>query len=109
MLREQVPNHSSLIYADANSFTRDILQGIFQPLITNINDLVKAQVDSVRIKRMEESHAKSKEIKVGLSIFCSQRSSHVEGDLPGWRLWIQRLPARVSEKSSSRHSSYSTI
>ena len=43
---------------------REILEGIFQPLVANINELVKSQVDSVRIKRMEESHAKGKEIKV---------------------------------------------
>ena len=47
-----------------NFSSRETLQGIFQPLVTNINELVKSQVDSVRIKRMEENHAKSKEIKV---------------------------------------------
>lgn len=47
-----------------NSSRREILSGIFQPLIADINALVKAQVDSVRIKRMEENHEKGKEIKV---------------------------------------------
>ncbi len=43
---------------------REILSGIFQPLVADINALVRAQVDSVRIKRMDENHTKGKEIKV---------------------------------------------
>ena len=40
------------------------MEGIYQPLIKDIHRLVKEQVDSGRIKRMEEHHAKGKEIKV---------------------------------------------
>lgn len=50
-----------------SSSRRELLTNIFQPLVADINSLVRAQVDSVRIKRMEEKHAKSKEIKVDQS------------------------------------------
>jgi hypothetical protein len=65
-------NVSTYIY-----LPRETLQGIFQPLVTNISDLVKSQVDSVRIKRMEENHVKSKEIKVRcLWVFGKDNPKH---------------------------------
>lgn len=57
----------------------DVLRGIFQPVIANINDLVKAQVDSVRIKRMEENHESGRDIKVCPILFDIYRFDSILG------------------------------
>jgi hypothetical protein len=47
----------TIVYSDA-------VGQIFEPLITQIIQLVAEQVSNVRIKRMGDNHPKGKEIKV---------------------------------------------
>lgn len=73
----------------------DDVEDIFEPLIQDIEGLVKQQVDLVRAKRSEDNHPKADEIRVSNTrlhqLGLTHGDLHLTGHIPCWWFWIEPI------------------